>query len=216
MANETNDKIIKEKFKHGLKGVVFNSGGWTQLFGTKFNLWSLIITLFLIVLFILNVDTNEKSLKLIDSLNSTANSILGGIVGLSLAGLTLIITFGNPEVIENSAKKQSLQFSSTENFDVSYFQKAIAKFAFIVFFQVLSLIFFFISSIIRGMDIEISEKYVYYANLLIFSIGTYLMVFSLILVVASIMNLFTFSQTSNFFNFIKHIPTRKTSDHQDD
>ncbi len=205
MISDDDSKLIKHKFKSGINGIIHNSGGLRELLWTKFNFWSGIIALVVITLYSLNIKEIPDELELIDSLNSVAISLLGGIVGLSLAGLTLIITFGNPEVIERSSKKQSEQFQKENNFNVSYFQKAIAKFAFIVFFQVCVLILFFFTSMIRSMNIKINESQAHWINTIIFCLGIYLVIFSLVLVLASIINLFTFSQTSNFFNFMKHI-----------
>jgi ABC-type multidrug transport system fused ATPase/permease subunit len=196
MISDDDSKLIKRKFKSGIKGIIHNSGGLGELLWTKFNFWSGIIALLVITLYRFNIKEITDELKLIDSLNSAAISLLGGIVGLSLAGLTLIITFGNPEVIERSSKKQSEQFQKENNFNVSYFQKAIAKFTFIVFFQVCVLILFFLTSTIRSMDIKINENQAHWINTIIFCLGSYLIIFSLVLVLASIMNLFTFSQTS--------------------
>jgi hypothetical protein len=206
MNNKTKELIIKEKFKSGFQGIIFNSGGISKLLCTKFNLGAVILTLIISVVYYFNISKISEEIRLIDALISISISLLSGIVGLSLAGLTLIITFSNPEVIEYCSKNQFEQFEKENYFNVSYYQKAVAKFAFIVFFQVCTLIIFFTISIFRGFNIEICECYAHLINAITFCFGFYFIVFSLILVLVSILNLFTFSQTSNFFNFMKYRP----------
>lgn len=219
------DEVIRKNFKSGLRGIINSSGGFKQLFYTMFHFWSIIILLCIVTLYSFNVKTAEHSLNLIDSLIASATSVLGGIVGLSLAGLTLIITFSNPEVIERSVSKQlkdyQKQLAEYEEgnhikLDPSYFQKAIAKFSFIVLFQVISLIFFFLCGIFRGFVFEINPQIAYWINTVVFGAGIYLMTFSLILVVASILNLFTFSQTSTFLDFMKKLKTQSSNESEQD
>lgn len=212
MNKKTKELIIKEKFKPGFQGIIFNSGGISKLFCTKFNLSAVILTVIISVVYYLNVSKISEEIRLIETLISIAISLLSGIVGLSLAGLTLIITFSNPEVIEYSSKNQFEQFEKDNYFNVSYYQKAIAKFSFIVFFQVCTLILFFIISIFKGFKIEICECHAHIINAITFCLGFYFIVFSLILVLVSILNLFTFSQTSNFFNFMKYRPNISEND----
>ncbi len=200
------DEIIKSRFKEGFSGIVRNSGGYKELFYTQFNLYTVLISIFIISLYFCNIKTAKESLLILDKLNTSVISLLGGIVGLSLAGLTMIITFSNPEIIERSSKKQFEEFLKNDSFNISYFQKAIAKFSFIVFFQIVTLIFLFISATVKDFDIKVPNQLAYWFNSIIFCISIYMIVFSLILVIASILNLFTFSQTSNFFNFVKQFP----------
>lgn len=205
MDEKTRELIIKEKFKSGFQGIIFNSGGISKLLYNEYNLSAILLTLIISVVYYFNVSKISEEISLINALISIAISLLSGIVGLSLAGLTLIITFSNPVVIEYCSKNQFEQFKKDNFFKVSYYQKAVAKFAFIVFFQVCTLIIFFLLSIFRGFNIKICECHAHIINAIIFCFGFYFLVFSLILVLVSILNLFTFSQTSNFFNFMKYL-----------
>lgn len=145
----------------------------------------------------------------------TGLSLLGGIVGLSLAGLTMIITFSSTEIVDDSVMKQYEMYLNEHKLNASYFQTAIAKFSFIVFVQVVSLLFFVIVSITAGFKIEVEVKWAYWINSFVFLFGSYLISYSILLVIASVLNLFTFSQTSNFIKFVSKFPRKKSSDEEE-
>jgi hypothetical protein len=203
MVTAEENKIIKEFFAPDLKGIVKNSGGCKALFYTKYNLIAVMLTTVASFLYWLKNFNIEQSIEIVKTLNSTSISLLSGIVGLSLAGLTLIITFSNPYLVNRGIEIQVSNLKKQEILKASYFQKAIAKFSFIVFFQIITLIVFFISSIFEKFGFVVTSQIARCTNGIFFTIGFYLITFSLILVVASIFNLFTFSQTSNFVNFCK-------------
>lgn len=209
----TDEKIdfIHSKFKLTFRGIVENSDGWKELILTKYQLISVFISVPLIFCYFLNVSTAEKSLKVIGSVNSSALDLLGGIVGLSLAGLTLIITFGNQEMIQRGAKYQYQKYVDNGDIKPTYFQKAISKFAFIVFIQILALIVFFVSSIVVDFDIKIEESMAYCINSIFFSLGIHFLIYALILVIALILNLFSFSQQSNEHHFGSAVPKPNTN-----
>jgi hypothetical protein len=198
--------FINSKFKPSFRGIIEASGGWKELLWTKFHLFSGAISFCVIILYFLNISSIKESFDLIKTVGESAISLLGGIVGLSLAGLTLIITFGNPDMIARGSKYQYKQYSEKGDFEASYFQVAIAKFAFIVFYQILVLIVFFLISLFQDMDIEVNPALAFSTNTVVFCLSCHLLIFSLVLVIALIFNLFSFSQNSNFHNFASNVP----------
>lgn len=215
MKNEK--KEISKVFQGRLKGIVIISGGLWELFWTKFNLVSLLITVFILSFYFLSVDSLEQSHVALSNLTESGVAILGSIVGLSLAGLTLIIAFSNTALISNSITSQLRKYLKDKTLTPSYFQKAVAKFSFIVLFQIMSLIFFLVINILCGYEIKSNSSYAFGVNKVIYTIALYFMIFSLVLVVASIVNLFTISQTSNFLDFMESKPKEsKSSDEKEE
>lgn len=213
---EAEQDVIKQRFKSGFWGIVQNSNGFRELILTRFNVVSLIITIFIVVLYLSNIKTTDESFKLITNLNSTIISLLSGIVGLNLAGLTIIMTFTNPEIVDDGALKQYNEFIDTGKVGVSYFQIVIAKFSFMVLFQTASLLFFIVSITVGNLNIKVDEQIAYRINTCVFSFSMYLIVFSVVLVIALILNLFTFSQTSNFVKFMKRFTTSDCENNEND
>jgi hypothetical protein len=204
MTKEFEAIIIKNNFKKGLYGVIKDSGGFKELFITRYNLLSIIVSFFLLIIYLLQVKNASHAVKFLEILNDKALPLLGGIVGLSLAGLTLIITFSNREIIDRCSSAQYSDFKKNGMFNASYFQKVVAKFAFIVLIQVLTLLLFFFTSLLLNFKININECCAFCINTIIFLLESYLIIYSFLLVIALILNLFTFSQTSNFIMFMKY------------
>jgi hypothetical protein len=197
-----NTNNIKGLYKTNLRAILKISGGIKNLLCTKYNFIAVLVSIILLCILFITIDISQFPSDLNEKLIQGGISILTSIVGLGLAGLTLIITFSNPDLIERDIERQVSKFDES-NFDFTFFQKALAKFVFIVLFQTMTLFVLFCFSVILQMKIQMPIKITALLNLLGFFISCYLILYSILLVWASVLNLFYFSQTSNFSIMIK-------------
>ncbi len=203
-----NTNNIKGLYKTNLRAIFKISGGIKNLLCTKYNFIAVLISLILLCILFLTVDLTQFPSDLNEKLIQGGISILTSIVGLGLAGLTLIITFSNPDLIERDIERQVSKFDES-NFDFTFFQKALAKFVFIVLFQTMTLFVLFCFSVILQLKIQMPIKITALLNLFGFFISCYLILYSILLVWASVLNLFYFSQMSNFSIMIKKFVDKK-------
>jgi len=92
--------------------------------------------------------SSRRLFELIDKIVDTGLSLDGGLIGLSLAGLTLIVTFGSEKLLKSMVMlsiKKPFEKRKSGNTKVGFsgYQTAVAKFGFAVFVQVVSLIVLF-------------------------------------------------------------------------
>lgn len=199
---------IKSLYKTNFRAILNISGGLKKIFCTKYNFIAVLLSIILLCILFITIDLTHFPGDLNEKLIQGGISILTSIVGLGLAGLTLIITFSNPDLIERDIERQVSKFDESY-FDFTFFQKALAKFVFIVLFQTVTLFVLFCFSVILQMKIQMPIKFTTLLNLIGFFISCYLILYSILLVWASILNLFYFSQMSNFSIMIKKFVERK-------
>jgi ABC-type multidrug transport system fused ATPase/permease subunit len=147
--------------------------------------------------------SSEKLFNVITEIVDTGLSLDGGLIGLSLAGLTLIVTFGSEKLLKSMVKisvedllkngmpdKSKIKFSS--------YQTAVSKFGFAVFVQVISLIILFFYNLILKLELpSLNESLNTYFNAFFLSLAVFLILYSVFLVAQMTINIFTISQMNH-------------------
>lgn len=157
------------------------------------------ITLVLFFFLLLN---NNESLSVVDLIGKIVGLGLdldGGLIGLTLAGLTLMVTFGSDKLLKHIVKTNLEKAVKDKKFPgFSSYQSAVAKFGFAVFVQVITLITLFAFSFVLELEISLeSEWWNKFFNALFLSIAVFLILYSLFLVVQMTINIFTISQMNH-------------------
>lgn len=196
--NKKHKSELEKLHPYGLKGLFEVYGGFSFLCKPSFYVaFILSITLFFITLFS-GLEVNE----VFDSMSKVVEiglSLDGGLIGLTLAGLTLIVTFGSERLLKHMVRINIEEaFKKSINPGFSSYQTAVAKFGFAVFVQVITLIILFVYSI--GIKFSFSfenESLNLTMNCLFLSIAVFLILYSLFLVVQMTINIFTISQMNH-------------------
>jgi hypothetical protein len=167
---------------------------------------SAIITLITFLVLILGDFSSKKLFELIEKIVDTGLSLDGGLVGLSLAGLTLIVTFGSEKLLKSivmlNIRKPFEKEGSKKEIGFSGYQTAVSKFGFAVFVQVISLIVLFFYNLISKLELSFSNDNLnIYLNCIYLAFAVFLIVYSLFLVVQMTINIFTISQMNHSVYF---------------
>ncbi len=155
--------------------------------------------------------SSEKLFDVIGEIVDTGLSLDGGLIGLSLAGLTLIVTFGSEKLLKSMVKisvedlrKNGMPEKSKIEF--SGYQTAVSKFGFAVFVQVISLIILFFYNLVLKLEIPSPKEGLNtYFNAFFLSLAVFLILYSLFLVVQMTINIFTISQMNHSVYFSESI-----------
>lgn len=201
MKNKEKDNVEK-LHPYGFKGLIEVYGGWAFLKKPSFYL-SFIFSISVFV-FSLISDSSEKELfDLIKDVVETGISLDGGLIGLTLAGLTLIVTFGSEKLLKRMVKLEvEKSFEEKRLPTFSGYQTAVSKFSFAVFVQVLTLVVLFIYKLTLGFSFSFKWNILNgIFNSFYLSLAVFLVFFSLLLVVQMTLNIFTISQMNHSVYF---------------
>jgi len=145
----------------------------------------------------------KSTLNLLNNVIEVGLSLDGGLLGLTLAGLTLIVTFGSDRLLKHMVKiNVENALENNREIGFSSYQTAVSKFAFAVFVQVITLIVLFIFSLAVNFSFSFeNEKYNHLFNCIYLSIAVFLVLYSLSLVVQMTINIFTISQMNHAVYF---------------
>ncbi|MCC7454203.1 MAG: hypothetical protein IT222_08570 [Crocinitomix sp.] len=194
---ETSDDHFKNLHKDGFKGL------WKIYSENNSLIKRPIIISFLltsVICFIVAGHVNgENLLILLDENINIGLALEGGLIGLTLAGLTLIVTFGSDKLMIHLVRDNLLKAQSNGEFPkYSVYQRSVAKFTFAVMVQVITLLVLFITNIFLKLNLSFSDELGNQTvNILCFFLCLFLMFYSLILVFQMTLNIFTISQINH-------------------
>jgi len=151
--------------------------------------------------------SSEKLLELIGKIVDTGLSLDGGLIGLSLAGLTLIVTFGSEKLLKSIVMlnvRRPFEKDCLKNTKIGFsgYQTAVSKFGFAVFVQVVSLIVLFFYNLVYKLELSFDDQRLNTCfNSFYLSLAVFLIIYSLFLVVQMTVNIFTISQMNHSLYF---------------
>ncbi|MGV3610215.1 MAG: hypothetical protein ACO1N0_04635 [Fluviicola sp.] len=151
--------------------------------------------------------SSEKLFELTGKIVDTGLSLDGGLIGLSLAGLTLIVTFGSEKLLKAmvmSSVRKLFEKKGPTNSKVGFsgYQTAVSKFGFAVFVQVISLIALFFYNLISKLELSFTNDSMNVSfNSFYLSMAVFLIIYSFFLVVQMTINIFTISQMNHSVYF---------------
>lgn len=196
--NKSEKSELEKLHPYGLKGLFEVYGGFSFLLKPSFYVaFGLSMTTFFVVYF--GDFKNIEVLSLISRVTEIGLSLDGGLIGLTLAGLTLIVTFGSERLLRHMVKlnvETALKEERLPSF--SSYQTAVAKFGFAVFVQIITLIILFGFSLVTELNLSFEDegKNLFY-NCLFLSLALFMVLYSLFLVVQMTINIFTISQMNH-------------------
>jgi hypothetical protein len=168
---------------------------------------SITITFILFLVFILGDFSSKKLFDMIIKTVDIGLSLDGGLIGLSIAGLTLIVTFGSEKLLKiivmlKIQKTYENEDLTSQVIGFSGYQTAVSKFGFAVFIQVLSLIIFFFFELSLSLELSFNnEKLNANFNCIYLCFAIFLILYSLFLVGQMTINIFTISQMNHSVYF---------------
>ncbi|MBU3659138.1 MAG: hypothetical protein FGM14_04675 [Flavobacteriales bacterium] len=185
-----------------LNGLFIVYGGWKFLVKPSFYI-ALILSLVLFFFLLFSTRSANSILNLITKINELGLDLDGGLIGLTLAGLTLIVTFGSDRLMKQLIKGNLLKAIDEEKKPgFSAYQTTVSKFGFAVFVQIITLIFLFVINLFIELNLTIdSESICKFLNCLFLSLEFFLIVYSLFLVVQMTLNIYTISQMNHSVYF---------------
>lgn len=200
--NTNFNKNFEKLHVTGLSGLFDIYGGFTFLKRIAFCLTLIITIIFSIILYTQNQD-NDFLLLTIDKTVNVGFGIIAALLGLSLAGLVLIVSFGNMTLLK-ALVRGNIKKAIKDNSDIGFssYQTIIAKFTFAVFVQVTTLIFLILIYFFKILEIElIYLDLVYYINFITLSLIFFSILYSLILLGHMVINIFTIAQMNHMVIF---------------
>ncbi len=200
---KTSDPPDFEKLhEFDLSGLWNVYGKWIFLIKRSF-----VISFFLsAILTIIVACQNKPAKEVYDILTDNISlgiGLEGGLIGLSLAGLTLIVTFGSDSLMRHLVRS-NIEKALKEKKELSYsaYQTAVSKFSFAVFIQILTLIVLLIVKVLAGLELcYYDDFYNELTNTLLLFVCLLLVFYSLMLVVQMTLNIFTISQMNHMVYF---------------
>ncbi|MEP0368292.1 MAG: hypothetical protein ABJN36_15565 [Cyclobacteriaceae bacterium] len=138
--------------------------------------------------------------KILVVINSSLN-IIPDLLGFTLAGLTIIVAFGNTEYLKSLSRiKQNL-----DGLKPSLFQKMVAVFTWSILIQGVCLSFSFLISLIIDLNLSIqSVSLTSVVNTGVLFISTLLITYSVFLLPKTVLNVFRFGQGHHFKLFFEN------------
>lgn len=196
-------KTLKENHNGSLGKLlkIYNTKG--DLYKGTF-LWTSIIVNLILIVFVYCLHINTYNL--IVSVTDLYISILPSLLGFNLGAYALLIGLASSDLINKMSSSYETKFTS--------FQRASSVFGFCVLLQAVSLIISFsfklITTINAGTDLIFSSttsntNLIHGINLISFFILNLFGIYSLLILISVIINIFALSQAAHFFAVTKHI-----------
>lgn len=189
---EKND--LKSRHKVSFGGI-FRNGYTIKKILNSFVFWgSLVLTILLGQgVFLCNKRAN-CIYGYIDDLASTVLTAFPSLLGFSLAGYALIIGASDTNIIGRMSEPLE-----NNNQKLSYFQVLSCIFASSVIIQCITLILAFcVHLIVKQRWVINNEVFCYWTNIFVYEILLFAILFSLLLLCSTVVNLFTYGQTVHF------------------
>lgn len=199
---------IKELHKVDFRGLIFAYGGIrsifkSRLFWTACNFSLLFSTLLYLLIGI------DQFINLINSICNIGLAIEGGLVGLSLAGLTLVVSFGGDKLINRIIKKAENDFFKKSKLKPSIYQSTISKFGYAVVIQIFSLFILFIIKLCADIKYSLPIDAALIINSITVFIALFFLTYSFLLTLQMTLNVFTLGQMNHFTLFMERILERQ-------
>lgn len=195
----------EERFKKihegGLAGIMYHYGGLKGIFKSKSLQVSVFFSSLIVLAMILIEKNNTELLVYLMMIYDVGISVDGGLIGLSLAGLTLVVTFGSGNFMKTLVRLSIEDTSETGEIQNSIYQTTTAKFAYAVFVQVLTLITLIGIKTIAGLELKISSNLAIVVNYIALWAAIILVFYSLLLVARMTINIFTVGQHSHLIYY---------------
>lgn len=191
---------------YGLKGLLIVYDFRNLWKNPSFYLAAIVALLTFLVL-VFGGFSSKKLFALIGEIVDTGLTLDGGLIGLSLAGLTLIVTFGSEKLLQSMVMlsvRKPFEKDAPKNAKVGFsgYQTAVSKFGFAVFVQVISLIVLFFYNLISKLELSFSSSSLnMYFNSFYLGFAVFFIIYSLFLVVQMTVNIFTISQMNHSIYF---------------
>lgn len=196
------DEEIKEFFEGDFNGLIKSCRPLSKMFTTKISSWSLIPSAILVIVLIFSKASNVVLFSLLKDLVNNGLTIVGILIGLSLGGFILIVSYGTQSLIEKSAEIQAKKYLETNVLKYSYIQRSIGKYGLITLFQFIIFITLILFFITLKLDLQASGLTPIVMNLIAIFLTSSLLLYSLALTFVLILNIFTLSQSSNLQIFM--------------
>lgn len=200
------EKSFEDLHPTGIKGIFKVYGSLSFIRRPAFLLSFGLTVVLSAILAVLNPD-NDFIVIGIEKILEVGMTIISSLIGLSLAGLVLIVSFGNLNLLK-SLVKESIQKAIIEKKNIKYssYQTLIAKFSYAVFVQVVTLITLVIVHFIRVLDISLHQiKIAYILNYFTITAIVFGILYSLLLLGHMVINIFTIAQMNHMVIFTEVI-----------
>lgn len=142
-----------------------------------------------VLLFALSIYNNINILEMINSLSGRIISLIPNILGFNLGGYVLFVGFNNETILK--------QISDNDDEGYSFYQHMSSIFAWSILVQAITLVIAFFISII--IDFNINSNCGVCINKIVIFLLFFLSVYSILLIVRIILNVFSLSQVIHFF-----------------
>lgn len=186
----------------GLSGLFKVYGRFTVLKRLAFYL-SLFPSLILSIVYFFVIEPSDFGLSLINKILENGFGIISSLIGLSLAGLVLIVSFGNISLLK-SLVSTNIRTALREKKEIGFssYQSLIAKFTYAVFVQAVTLFLYFLIYIIIGFNVELNNLFIVsMINFITFLSIVFFALYSIILIAHMIINIFTIAQMNHMVIF---------------
>lgn len=200
--NEVTEEKIKEIFAGDIRGMLRAGGSWKNLLDKYLILFTFLPSILIIILIISINLSNESLISILESIISNGLTVVGVILGLSLGGFILVVSYGNQELIKKAIQQQVGKLSQSNDLQPSYIQKSTAKFGIIVILQFLIFFAFIIFSVVEQIEFTAPLPIAQKVNMAGIFISSALLFFTIGLTYQLILNIFTLSQSNSVQLFI--------------
>lgn len=182
----------------GFKGLWKIYGGLRFLIKTSF-IVAFITSILILIVVNTGVVKVDSLFDVIKELSEVGLSLEGGLIGLTLAGLTLIVTFGSDNLMKRIVKNRiKTDLKEKNGVGLSGYQTAVSKFTFAVFVQIFTLIVLFLGKFFIGLKLSFDDNYWnHIINKTYLFIEILLILYSLFLLLQMTLNIFTMSQMNH-------------------
>lgn len=201
--SEIDSSVVKPFFKGDLKGLLLACKPLKKFFTLKSLLLSIIAPTLLVLILMIKSVENVDLLNILTELSSLGSSIVGVLLGISLGGFILVVSYGNQDLIDKSIKSQANHYEKKKEMKFSYIQVSIAKYGLIVLLQFLVFALFLIFLIGLKINFKVDIMLAKVMNTGAIWILTFLLFYTMFLTYQLILNIFTLSQTSSANEFME-------------
>lgn len=203
------EKHFKKLHDGGFKGLFYIYGRFYGLLSSR-SLWVAFVVSAIVIYLVWNANkSNKEIISYINSIIDIGISVDGGLLGLSLAGLTLVVTFGSGDFMKAIVNMAVNEAQESNKFKKSIYQSTTAKFGFAVFIQILTLITLIIVKVIIKVELHAPLQVAKTINFTVIFLSIFLLLYSLFLVAQMTLNIFTLGQENHLVYFEKVLGEKK-------
>lgn len=220
MSKESKDDFeyqFKRVHQDDIAGVLFHYKGLKGIIASRSLRISVILAIIgLIVLYLKDLPTNDQ-IEIISLLVDIGISVDGSLIGLSLAGLTLVVTFGSGDFMKTVISLTIKEVKEGRKLDSSIYQSATTKFTYAVLIQIITLIYLICIKLISAMHFNSTYFIASWVNMIVIFFAILLLFYSLLLILKMTLNIFTLGQQNHLIFFKNEIEKdNKLSEEEND